>query len=117
MRVEWRLCDHTGWPDNPSYQNLVAWSWGKDDDRYLIVTNLSDSTVQARVRVPWSEVRGQTWRLSDVLSGVIYDRDGDEMHAPGLFVELEPWDCSFFQCERLQSGSKRINFIEAGSKE
>ena len=114
---EWRLCDHTGWPDNPSYQNLVAWSWGKDDDRYLIVTNLSDSTVQARVRVPWSEVRGQAWRLSDVLSGVIYDRDGDEMHAPGLFVELEPWDCSFFQCERLQSGSKRINFIEAGSKE
>ena len=26
---EWRLCDRSGWPDNPSFQNLVAWSWSK----------------------------------------------------------------------------------------
>ena len=55
---EWKLCERNGWPDNSSFQNLVAWSWVKDDDRRFIVVNLSDSAVQARVRVPWTEVRG-----------------------------------------------------------
>ena len=88
---QWRLCERTGWPDNPSYQNLVAWSWVKDDDRCLIVVNLSDGAVQARVQVPWEEVRGETWRLIDALTDASYDRDGDEMAASGLYVELEPW--------------------------
>jgi len=23
----WQLCERTGWPENASYQNLVAWCW------------------------------------------------------------------------------------------
>src|SRR6266704_845790 len=74
----WKLCECSGWPDNQSFQNLVAWSWVKGDDRRLIIVNLSDTAVQARVQVPWSEIRGQSWRLADLLSNVIYDRDGDD---------------------------------------
>jgi glycosidase len=95
---EWKLCEHSGWPDNPSFQNLVAWSWITDNDRRLIVVNLSDSPVQARVRVPWEEVRGGAWRLIDALSGVSYDRNSDEMAASGLYVELGPWSYHFFDC-------------------
>jgi hypothetical protein len=94
---EWKLCQRSGWPDNESCQNLVAWSWVKDDDRRLIAVNLSDSAVQARVQVPWKEVRGKTWRLIDALSDATYDRDGDEMAASGLYLELGPWSYSFFQ--------------------
>ena len=54
---EWSLCERTGWPDNPSYLNLVAWSWAKDETRFLIVVNLSDRTAQARVRAPWGSQR------------------------------------------------------------
>ena len=98
---QWKLCERSGWPDNPTFQNLVAWSWVKDDDRRLIVVNLSDGAVQARVHVPWGEVRGEIWRLADALSGASYDRDGDEMAASGLYVELEPWSYHFFQYRRL----------------
>ncbi len=101
---EWMLCARSGWPDNSSFQQLVAWSWVKDDDRRLIAVNLSDSAVQARVQMPWSEVRGATWRLCDALSGATYERDGDEMLTPGLYLELGPWECTFLQCERLPSG-------------
>jgi hypothetical protein len=94
---EWRLCERSGWPDNQSCQNLVAWSWVNDDDRRLIAVNLSDSVVQARVRVPWEEVRGEAWHLIDALSDASYDRDGNEMLASGLYVELQPWKCCFFQ--------------------
>ena len=56
---QWSLCERTGWPDNASFQNLVAWSWVNDDERYLIVVNLSDCPVQAQVQVRWSRCR---WR-------------------------------------------------------
>jgi Alpha amylase, catalytic domain len=98
---EWKLCERSGWPDNPTFQNLVAWSWVKDDDRRLIVVNLSDSGVQARAQVPWSEVRGQTWRLADGLSNAGYDRDGDDLFSHGLHVELGPWGCHVFQCRPI----------------
>ena len=97
---EWKLCERSGWPDNASFQNLVAWSWVKDKDRCLIVVNLSDTAVQARVHVPWEEMRGATWRLFDALSYASYDRDGDEMLSLGLYVELGPWACQLFQCSR-----------------
>jgi hypothetical protein len=97
---QWSLCDRTGWPDNPSFQSLVAWSWVKDDERYLIVVNLSDRPVQARVQVRWSDAGGATWHLIDALSGTIYERGGDEIISPGLYVGLDPWNYHLFQCLR-----------------
>jgi hypothetical protein len=97
---EWTLCDRSGWPDNSSFQNLVAWSWVKDHDRRLIVVNLNDSAVQARVHLPWHDVGGASWRLDDTLSNASYDRDGDEMATSGLYVELGPWSYFCFQCRR-----------------
>jgi len=94
---EWKLCERNGWPDNQSCQNLVAWSWVKDDDRRLIAVNLSDGAVQARVQVPWEEVRREKWLLIDALSDASYGRDGNEMAASGLYVELQPWSYCFFQ--------------------
>jgi hypothetical protein len=101
----WSLCDRRGWPDNPSYQNLVAWNWIQDDDRYLIVVNLSDNAVQARVLVPWGDAGGETWRLSDALSDATYDRNGDEMQGAGLYVELGPWKCNLFECRRARKAA------------
>ena len=100
----WKLCECSGWPDNQSCQNLVAWSWVKDNDRRLIVVNLSEGAAQGRVRVPWEEVRGATWHLTDAFSGWSCDRDGDEMVTTGLYVELEAWNFYFFQL--LRAGAR-----------
>jgi hypothetical protein len=96
---EWKLCERSGWPDNQSCQNLVAWSWVKDDDRRLVAVNLSDSTLQARVKIPWEELRGESWHLTDVLSDAKYDRDGNEIATSGLYIELQPWSYCLFQCQ------------------
>jgi hypothetical protein len=98
---EWRLCERTGWPDNRSYLNILAWCWVKGDERFLIIVNFSDGTAHARVQVPWDELRGKTWLLKDVLSGEIYDRSGDEMRDAGLYLELKPWQCHLFQVSAL----------------
>jgi hypothetical protein len=75
----WSLCQCTGWPDNSSYQNLLAWSWINETDGYLIVINFSDTPTQRRVQVVGNEIRGKTWRLLDQFSGETYQRDGNEM--------------------------------------
>ena len=110
---EWRLCERSGWPDNQSCQNILAWCWVKDDERYLIVVNFSGGTAQARVHVPWDELRGKTWRLDDVLSGESYDRSGDEMRDAGLYVDLGPWQCHLFQA---QKAGYTMTMIPAGPK-
>jgi hypothetical protein len=97
---QWSLCERTGWPDNSSFYNLVAWHWRRDDERYLIVINLSDSPAQAQVQVPWPDARGGMWSLVDALSNTSFERDGDEMVSPGLYVGLGPWNYHFLKCQR-----------------
>ncbi len=92
----WNLCERSGWPDNASFLNLVAWSWQKNDDRRVIAVNLSDSPLQALIRIPWTVCR--TWDLIDVFSNVTYQRDGNEMASRGLYVELAPWAFNLFRC-------------------
>lgn len=98
---QWSLCEKSGWPDNPTFLNLVAWNWIKGGDRCLIIVNLSGTPVQALVRVPWSDVSGTNWRLSDALSDEVYERSGDEIAGYGLYVELAPWNFHFFRCDRI----------------
>ncbi len=57
----WQLCERTGWPDNQSDVNLVAWCWARDGERNLVVVNLSEGRSQERVHVPWKDVAGRTW--------------------------------------------------------
>ena len=99
---DWRLCDRCGWPDNASHLNIMTWCWELGDDRYLVAVNFSNTPSQAVIRMPWEDLRGRTWRLSEQLSDETYDRSGDQMAESGIFVSLAPWKWHFF---RLQSVS------------
>jgi hypothetical protein len=94
---EWRLCERHGWAGNSSCHHLLTWCWRKDDERYLVVINFHQDPAQARVQVPWDELRGKQWLLGDVLSGESYERGGDEMRDGGLYFELGPWKAHLFQ--------------------
>jgi hypothetical protein len=93
----WRLCDRSGWPDNPSHLNIVAWCWELGDERYLVACNFSDTPSQAVIQVPLENLRGKAWRLSELLSAESHERGGDEMVKSGLFVSLLPWQWHFFR--------------------
>ncbi|TCO50688.1 alpha-amylase [Actinocrispum wychmicini] len=91
-RGSWRQLRPEGWPDNPSYRTLLAWSWSAADGaRHVIVVNFAGQPAQARIPLPWTDLRGRMWCLTDLLTGTDFDRDGDELVHPGLFVALGPW--------------------------
>jgi hypothetical protein len=95
----WRLLEADGWPDNQSWRNLVAWSWDAGRDRHVVVVNLSAQPTQARVRLEWPDLPGGGWRLTDLLNQRVFERDGDELAGPGLFVDLGPWQYHLFAVE------------------
>ena len=43
----------------------------------------------------------QQWRLADLLSEARYDRDGNELEARGLYVDMAPWRYHVFRLEKL----------------
>jgi hypothetical protein len=76
------MCETSGWPDNDSHRNLLAWCW----DHTLVVVNYGDLSAQGRVHLPWD---GE-WELTDLLSGASFVRAGGE-----LYVDLQPWASHF----------------------
>lgn len=96
-RGEWRPLSPTGWPDNDTHRNLLAWTWTHTDARHLVVVNHSDRPAQARLPLPWDALRGRAHRLTDLITAETYDRDGDELADPGLFVALEAWQGHVFE--------------------
>ena len=92
----WRLLEASGWPDNQSCRHLLAWSWTGGEERHVVVVNFSGQPAQGRVPLPWPDLPGRQWHLTDLLAGHVLDRDGDELADPGLFVGLEPWQSHLF---------------------
>jgi len=89
--IHWALCNISGWPDNQSCQNLLAWEWHSEDERVLIVVNLSDHPAQALIKSMHPYPLGRTFQMTDVISGKAYERNGDELNSTGLFVDLKGW--------------------------
>jgi hypothetical protein len=104
---DWRLCTGGGWPDNSSCHNIVSWNWSRGDEFYLIVVNLSEASAQARVQVPRPGLGGNQWRLSDLLSGATFDRDGGDMESQGLYVDLPAWGCHFLRFAAMTEGMSK----------
>ncbi len=90
-RADWRLCECTGWPENDSDRRVVAWCWSGTESRHLVAVNLSDAPATARVRLPWGDLAGRGWTLSDRPDGRRFERAGDELAGHGLYVALDPW--------------------------
>ncbi|WP_053850805.1 alpha-amylase family glycosyl hydrolase [Streptomyces sp. NRRL B-24085] len=92
-RGEWRLLTPRGLPDDDTHHHLLAWTWTHADARHLVVVNDSGRPARARLPLPWDDLRGRACRATDLLTGAVHDRDGDELTGSGLFVSLAAWEC------------------------
>ncbi|HEY5670795.1 MAG TPA: hypothetical protein VIS10_12420, partial [Anaerolineales bacterium] len=100
---EWRLLECTpAWENNASWDSLIAFSWqGSGDRQWLAVVNYAPHPSQGYVRLPFQELGGATLRLKGLLSSAGYDRQGDDLLAHGLYLDLPPWEVNVFEVVRL----------------
>jgi hypothetical protein len=96
---QWSVCTTSGWPDNSTYRHLLSWCWRHGSERLVVVVNYSAQSAQGRLRVPWHDLAGRSWSLADLWTGSSYERLGDELIDPGLFVDLGPWQFHLLRFE------------------
>ncbi|HET7871307.1 MAG TPA: alpha-amylase family glycosyl hydrolase [Terriglobales bacterium] len=108
LEGEWRLCECRGWADNDSSRNLLAWCWHKDDLRCSAVVNYSATTSQGMVQLPWTDLPGRRWRLSDEIHQQVFEgREGNTLARDGLFVSLPPWGFHFMRFAQEEAAAER----------
>jgi hypothetical protein len=95
---EWRLlpCD-PAWEGNWTSDCFVAFAWrGAADDWLLVVVNYAPNQSQCYIRLPLADLGRHEWRLQDQLGAETYDRDGADLEARGLYLDMRPWQASVF---------------------
>ena len=82
------------WDGNPSHRNFIAASWSGDaGPAYLLAVNYGPDRGQCRLRVRLGD---GAVALNDRLDDQRYVRDGGEMAAAGLYLDLPGWGCNLF---------------------
>ena len=91
------IAPQPAWPGNPSWQDFISYAWrAPDGGRYLVVVNYSDHQGQCRLRLPFTGLAGGRFRLVDLMGSEVYDRDGDGLIDPGLYIDLGAWRYNVF---------------------
>jgi hypothetical protein len=89
-------------PGNPSHDNFVAFAWADAAGRRnLVVVNHADQQGQCRLFLPFPDLRGKNFRLTDLIGSEVYDRSGDDLAEHGLFIDHAPWHSTVFALQTL----------------
>jgi glycosidase len=88
---QWRLCERIGRQDDPGVEDIVAWCWSNEKERYLIVVNLSDAPSRGWVRPVWGDSAAGRW--TDLFTGNVYEIGGD-----GFYADLPAWGFHVLRC-------------------
>jgi hypothetical protein len=96
---QWRLMECVpAWDGNWTSDGFIAWCWhGSGGQRLLIAVNYAGHQGQCYVRLPLDDLRGRAVRLRDRMSPAVYDRSGDDLLAPGLYLDLPAWGYHVFE--------------------
>jgi hypothetical protein len=100
---DWHSLDPMpAWAGNWSCESFIAYAWrGADGSHLLVVINYEAAQSQCHLRLPFPELAGRRWRLTDLMGTEIYDRDGSAMIDPGLYVDLGPWRYNVFALSEI----------------
>lgn len=97
----WQLLDcAAAWEGNGTSDGFIAFAWqGPGGERMLAAVNYAENQGQCYVRLApvFTDLGGKTWRLRDLLGPAVHDRDGDDLEARGLFLDLKPMGYHAFE--------------------
>jgi hypothetical protein len=96
---EWGLLSCApAWDGNGSYDSFIAFGWhGNNGEKIVVVVNYKPHSSQCYLQLPFTDLNGVAWRLQDLLSDAIYDRNGDDLQYGGLYLDMKPWQYHAFE--------------------
>jgi hypothetical protein len=99
----WQLLECTpAWEGNWTWDCFVAFAWERsDEERMLVAVNYAPNQSQCYVRLPFPNLGNRRWRFQDQLGTATYDRDGDNLSSPGLYLDMTPWQAAVFTLQPI----------------
>jgi hypothetical protein len=86
------------WDGNWTSDCFIAYAWtGAAGSRWLVAVNYSDHFSQCYVILPWTDLDGRHYRFADRMSEAVYGRDGRELAAQGLYLDMPGWSYHVFE--------------------
>jgi 1,4-alpha-glucan branching enzyme len=101
---EWSLLSCSpAWEGNNSNESFIAFDWkGKHGEKIVVVVNYRPHAAQGYLHPTFHDLQGEQWRLRDLMSEASYDRNGDDLHFGGLYIDMQPWQYHVFEVRVLQ---------------
>lgn len=88
------------WPGDDTHEVILARLWiGANGVFRLVVVNLADSASRAYLPLAVPALARRHVVLEDLIGPARYERDGDELLAKGLYVDLPAHGCHVFRFE------------------
>lgn len=90
-RWQWLECA-PAWDGNWTWDSYLCFAWtGGEGEPVLVVVNYAPHPSQCFVKLPWPELNGRSIRFRDLMGQARYDRDGNDLVARGLYLDLPAW--------------------------
>ena len=95
----WQLVEGSAaWEGNWTWDCFVAFAWETaGGQRVLVAVNFAPNRSQCYLRLPYAGLAGCRWQLQDLTGDARYERDGDDLIARGLYLDVDPWQYHVFQ--------------------
>lgn len=99
---QWHLLECVpAWEGNWTWDCFLAFAWqDPTGERLLVTVNYAPNQSQCYVRLPFTDLANGQWRVEDLLGNASYDRDGSDLQARGLYLDVPPWNASVFSLTR-----------------
>lgn len=91
------------WEGNDSCDAFVAHAWAADDGNRIVVVNYAPHASQCYMPIPFAGLADNQWRLKDLMSDAVYDRDGNDLQKNGLYLDMPAWHYHVFGLTKIQS--------------
>jgi len=62
-----------------------------------VLVNYAPHASQCHVRLPFPDLAAHRWQLRDLLGDARYERDGNELHSRGLYLDVPAWRHHVFE--------------------
>jgi len=95
---QWQLLECVpAWEGNWTWDCFLAFAWqGSGGERLLVTVNYAPNQSQCYMRLPFTDLGNNQWRLEDLIGDATYDREGSDLQAHGLYLDEYPWKASVF---------------------
>ena len=95
----WELLDCVpAWDGNGTRDSFIAFAWEDDKgSRALVTVNYAPHDSQCYVRLPFADMAGKSIMFSDLAGTAVYERNGCELAAKGMYFDLPAWGYHVFE--------------------